>query len=191
MYTRIFLAARNHFIYIALRSFEEFWGVLTHNIQTLKCDVVSFGVIARSVTTKQSRTLYRVTTELVIFECVIFCAGLCKNTLRDEKYAFNQMVRICRERERDLWIAYFSSFFPLKLCCLHSNSITVSFHKSTAKIKALLWSKVCKKNDRLKWTVFRLFFYSLAKVAGICNNFLYLRCFLLFLQHFIAVCFAV
>ena len=26
------------------------------------------------------------------------------------------------------------------------------------KNKALLWSKVCKKNDRLKWTVFRLFF---------------------------------
>ena len=62
------------------------------------------------------------------------------------------------ERERELWIAYISSFFPLKLCCLHSNSITSFFHKSTGKIKALLWSKVCKKNDRLKWTVFRLFF---------------------------------
>ena len=162
MYTRIFLAARNHFIYTTLRSFEEFWGVLTHGIQTLKCDVVSFGVIARSATTKQSRTqtsivcLFR--SELVIFECVIFYSELCKNKLSGRKYAFNQMFRICRERERDLWIAYFSSFFPLKLCCLHSNSITIIQTKSTAKIKALLWLKVCKKNDRLKWTVFRLFF---------------------------------
>ena len=156
MYTRIFLAARNHFIYTALRSFEEFCGALTHGIQTLKCDVVSFGVIASNA--KQSRTLYIVASECVIFECVIFYAELCKNTLSGKKYAFNQMFRICRERERDLWIAYFSSFFPLKLCCLHSNSITASRHKSTGKIKVLLWSKVCKKNDRLKWTVFRLFF---------------------------------
>ena len=38
---------------------------------------------------------------------------------------------------------------------------------------------------------FQAVFYSLAKVGKICNNFLYLRCFLLFLQHFIAACFAV
>ena len=128
MYTRIFLAARNHFIYTTLRSFKEFWGVLTHGIQTLKCDVVSFGVIARSATTKQSRTqtgnvrLFR--SELVISECVIFYAELRKNTLGGKKYAFNQMLRICRERERDLCLAYFSSFFPLKLDCLHTNTIT-------------------------------------------------------------------
>ena len=128
MYIRIFLAARNHFIYTTLRSFEEFWGVLTHDIQTLKCDVVSFGVIARSATTKQSKTqtrnvrLFR--SELIISGCVIFYAELRKNTLGGKKYAFNQMLRICRERERDLCLAYFSSFFPLKLGCLHTNTIT-------------------------------------------------------------------
>ena len=121
MYTRIFFAARNNFIYTTLRSFEEFWGVLTHDIQTLKCDVVSFGVIARSATTKQSKTqtrnvrLFR--SELIISGCVIFYAELRKNTLGGKKYAFNQMLRICRERERerDLCLAYFTSFFPLIL----------------------------------------------------------------------------
>ena len=158
MYTRIFFAARNHFIYTALRSFEEFCGVLTHTIQTLKCDVVSFGVIARSATTKQSRTLYRVATELVISECVIFCAELCKNTLSGRKYAFNQMFRICRERERPLNSLFFI-FLSSKIMLF-----TLQFYNSLFFISQLQKStrffrlKVCKKNDRLKWTVFRLFF---------------------------------
>ena len=63
------------------------------------------GVIASAA--KQSRTIYRVATELVIFECVIFYAGLCKNTLSGKKCAFNQMLRICRERERPLNSLFF------------------------------------------------------------------------------------
>ena len=129
MYTRIFFAARNHFIYTTLRSFEEFWGALTHGIQTLKCDVVSFGVIASNA--KQSRTqtgnvrLFR--SELVISECVIFYAELRKNTLGGKKYAFNQMLRICRERERPLLSLFFiflSSKIRLFTYQYHNISLT-------------------------------------------------------------------
>ena len=49
------------------------------------------------------------------------------------------------ERERDLWIAYFSSFFPLKLFCLRINSITASLHKSTGKSKRYYGRKCVKK----------------------------------------------
>ena len=129
MYTSIFLAARNHFIYTTLRSFEEFWGVLTHDIQTLKCDVVSFGVIARSATTKQSKTqtrnvrLFR--SELIISGCVIFYAELRKNTLGGKKYAFNQMLRICRERPLlSLFFIFLSSKIRLFTYQYHNISLT-------------------------------------------------------------------
>ena len=39
------------------------------------------------------------------------------------------------ERERDLCLAYFSSFFPLKLVILHKYSIPASLSKSTIKTK--------------------------------------------------------
>ena len=43
---------------------------------------------------------------------VYFFTKPCKNALNGRKSVFNQMYRIRRERDRDLWIAYFSSFFP-------------------------------------------------------------------------------
>ena len=61
-----------------------------------KNDVASGGGKARK------RAACYIFSVLIITECVIFCAELCKKTLSGEKYAFNQMVRICRERERDL-----------------------------------------------------------------------------------------
>ena len=50
---------------------------------------------------------------LVITESVIFSAKPCKYLCGGRKSAFNQMFRICRERERDLCLAYFSSFSSL------------------------------------------------------------------------------
>ncbi|MCI7420944.1 MAG: hypothetical protein MSS98_04655, partial [Alphaproteobacteria bacterium] len=67
-------------------------------------------------------------------ESIIFSAESCKNVLNGRKSAFNQMFRICRERERDLLIAYFSSFFPLKLVILHFNSIPAEADMSNKNI---------------------------------------------------------
>ena len=66
----------------------------------------------------RERAACYIASVLVITESIIFSAKPCKNVLNGRKSAYNQMFRICRERERDLWIAYFSSFFPLKLSCL-------------------------------------------------------------------------
>ena len=53
---------------------------------------------------------------LVITESVIFSAKPCKNVLNGRKSAYNQMFRICRERERPLDCLFFiflSSYLKL------------------------------------------------------------------------------
>ncbi|MDY4690347.1 MAG: hypothetical protein SPC24_07220 [Alphaproteobacteria bacterium] len=60
----------------------------------------------------RKRAACYIASVLVISESIIFFAKPYKNVLNGRKSAFNQMFRICRERERDLCLAYFSSFFP-------------------------------------------------------------------------------
>ena len=75
-----------------------------------KNDVESGGGKARKLAASY------IASVLVITEYVIFSAKLCKNVLNGRKCAFNQMFRICRERERPLLSLFFiflSSYFKL------------------------------------------------------------------------------
>ena len=66
-----------------------------------KNDVESGGGKARKLAASY------IASVLVITEYIIFSAKLCKNMLSGRKYAFNQMFRICRERERPLNSLFF------------------------------------------------------------------------------------
>ena len=66
---------------------------------------------------------------LVITEYVIFSAKPCKNVLNGRKSAFNQMFRICRERERPLLSLFFifiSSIFMLFTILILQQPHTIS-----------------------------------------------------------------
>ena len=84
-----------------------------------------------------------------------FCQTLQKRTERQKKRLYSDVQDLQRERETFGLLIFHLSFLIFRLITtfiLHQSPPLVN-----RKIKVLEEAEVCKKNDRLKGTVFRLF----------------------------------